>query len=313
MPRFGLEVKCTEPPSAFRRSRIPASPSPSEWWIRSAAKPTPLSRTVHETRPDLELDARAARPGVLEHVVQRLLDDPIQSDLHHGGQAAGFFPFYRDRDTGAPGHVFGEELQRGQQAQPIEDDWPQFVREVPQLRLDPVQQRLDLLQPGTALRRQLVRYVGDSEVHRGKELSRLVVQRVCDPLRLVFQRLVQSLPGAGALARAAMAHLERRQAVGKEFVGGPDHRLRNGAARMGGKHALQGAVVGGSDVEHPQAIGQAVPSQLVCFATLRLAGVIEVLAQACPVLRGELLSVHGRRAAEAQRATSTSELSVVLA
>src|SRR3989454_11687791 len=60
-------------------------------------------------RPDLELDARAARPGVLEHVVQRLLDDPIQSDLHDGGQAARFCAFYRDRDTGASGHVFGEE------------------------------------------------------------------------------------------------------------------------------------------------------------------------------------------------------------
>ena len=61
-------------------------------------------------RPDLELDTRAPRLCVLEHVVQRLLDDPVQSDLHYGGQAARFSAFYRNRDTGASGHAFGEEL-----------------------------------------------------------------------------------------------------------------------------------------------------------------------------------------------------------
>src|SRR2546430_12045025 len=101
--------------------------------------------------PDLELDARAPRPGVLEHVVQRLLDDPIQSDLHYGGQAARLSALYRNRDTGASGHAFGEELQRGQQAQPIEDDLPQFMREVAQLRVDPVSQGLDRLSTGRAL------------------------------------------------------------------------------------------------------------------------------------------------------------------
>src|SRR6266513_1087746 len=60
--------------------------------------------------PELELDARAACLGVLEHVVQRLLDDPIQSDLHDGRQAARFSAFYRNRDTSASRHAFGEEL-----------------------------------------------------------------------------------------------------------------------------------------------------------------------------------------------------------
>src|SRR5205823_6107816 len=155
---------------------------------------------AHGTRYALgglaKLDVRRARAGVLDHVVERFLRDPIERDLHGGRQASGELAAHRDGHPGTPADVLGKKLQRRHEPEPIEHHRPQLVGEVAQLRFDLAQEPLHLVETLAMTRRQFVRDVGDRHVHRGEQLSGLVVQRVGDLLYLVFQRLVQLPPHA---------------------------------------------------------------------------------------------------------------------
>src|SRR5205814_22250 len=144
------------------------------------------------------LDVRCARPGVLDHVVERFLRDPIERDLHRRRQASAELAAHPDGHPGTPAHVLGKKLQRGHEPEPIEHHRPQLVGDVAQLRLDLAQEPLHPVETLAVVRRQLVRDVGDCDVHRGEKLSGLVVQRVGDLFRFVFQRFGQLPPYACA-------------------------------------------------------------------------------------------------------------------
>ena len=164
---------------------------------------------------------------MLDHVVERFLRDPIERDLHRRRQASAELAAHPDGHPGTPAHVLGKKLQRGHEPEPIEHHRPQLVGDVAQLRLDLAQEPLHPVETLAVVRRQLVRDVGDCDVHRGEKLSGLVVQRVGDLLRFVFQRFGQLPPYACAahglllLANDALSLLHETDGYG---VGDPVRR-----------------------------------------------------------------------------------------
>ena len=108
----GPDVTSSVPPSSSTRSRMPARPKPAPG--APASKPRPSSVTLEMQHaavlPRLHRHARGAR--VLDGVVQRLLDDPVERRLHLGRAAALERELGRDLEPVARRGARGELLDR---------------------------------------------------------------------------------------------------------------------------------------------------------------------------------------------------------
>src|SRR5918999_4124742 len=129
--------------------------------------------------------------------------------------------------------------------------------------------------------------VGERQVHRSEQLPGLIVQRVGNPLCFLFQRVVETLPGVGTRARAAMAHFERRQTLGEELARRRDHRVRSARAQQ----RAQGIVMSGGELEHTEAVFKGSLPEAVGPAAALLSRIVEITAQAGRIPDAEALAL----------------------
>src|SRR5947208_267352 len=134
------------------------------------------SVVAHVTRQravaPLELDVGPPGPSVLGHVGQRSLDDPIQRDLHRRSQSLPGGPFHGDRQPGPLRHALRQVLDGRDQPELVQHRWPQLVGEAPELLVDLVEERAELLQALLHRRRRITGDLVDREIERRQELSR---------------------------------------------------------------------------------------------------------------------------------------------
>src|SRR5689334_19853022 len=274
------------------------------------AAPVVVHAAAHPGRRELQLDGGAARVRVLDGVVQRLLHDPVQRGLDARGQALLRLRGHRDRQPGALGDLLRQEFERGDQPQVVEHGRPQLVRQVAQLPVDSAQQLLDLVEALARGGRQVAGDVGQQDVHRGQQLAGLVVQGMGDALDLALEDVVEVPQRAGAFLRAAMAHLERRQALGEECLGGREPALW---VRSLPCDAAQRMVMDRRQLERAAAVDQRAARQVVAAAQHRLAAVLQVGLQQVLVTLGQLARVHRAQRSPLVQTTSTAASSVRLA
>src|SRR3954468_1526875 len=138
-----------------------------------------------------DADADLRRVGMLADVGQRLLDNAINSRCDHRRQAV---------DRGVDGYpdsaplreTVGQELERSRKTEIVQDPRPQFVRQAPELLLDPVQMGIDVAQALPHRGGQIVSDFREHHVRGGEQLARLVVKRLGNPLRLALEAVVQT-------------------------------------------------------------------------------------------------------------------------
>ena len=190
-------------------------------------------------------------PGVLDHVRQRLLDDPVEGGLDRRRQP--FLAQHRlelDRDRGLLGEGLGQALERGHEPEVVERLRAELDGEAPHVveRLDEqrAQARRRLARPGLVLglldRPQ-------AEQHRGERLAGLVVQLARQPAPLELLRVDDARDrvardprrevgrdrGARGEGLGEAQVLLREAGVRAALVVGDDDADRLAASRAGGR------------------------------------------------------------------------------
>jgi hypothetical protein len=172
--------------------------------------------TEHVILPD-EANDDAGRTRVPGHVRQRFLHGPVDEGLDGGRQAAAGRSLNRDTKSGSPGNALCKEFHTGHEAEIIQEHRPELVREAAELLLDLGEHVPDDLHAFACAVRQLGPKILQGHVDAGKQLARLVVQRMSNPSGLSLQDLMQ---GPGSRRRVAGRPLERRECLHQEFFGG---------------------------------------------------------------------------------------------
>src|SRR5215510_7966007 len=91
-----------------------------------------------------EVNAHARRVGVLGHVVERFLNDPVESRLDRGPRPALHRALHGNRQARALGDPFSQEFEGREQPEVIQDRWTEFMRKTSQLLGDLVEKLSDL-------------------------------------------------------------------------------------------------------------------------------------------------------------------------
>ena len=175
------------------------------------------------------------------------------------------------------GESLPEEVERGHEAEIVEDGGAQLVGQPPELVLDAVEEALHLLQALGDVGRHVSRNVVDGEVHGREQLPRLVVELVRDAPGLLLQVVVQASERRVRLADRAMRHLERREALERELAR-LAHQL-DAVVRPPEARDEERLVQHRRHVQHAEARGQRAPPELVRGEQRRLAALREMALQ----------------------------------
>src|SRR6185295_9961508 len=117
-------------------------------------------------------------------VVQRLLYHAVDRRLDGLRQAAERTRVDGDDEPAALLDAGGEEFERRHEADFLEHARPYFVRDASQLFFDGVEILADFVEPLTGRLRHVWTDVAEREMRGREQLSRFVVQRLRDRLRL---------------------------------------------------------------------------------------------------------------------------------
>lgn len=165
--------------------------------------------------------------AVAHRIGQRFLDHAVERNRRVGRELRRHCHVDHDAQPEILTHAVGERLHGRQQAEMVEDRRPQLVDDPPQLQIDERDHVLDRQQACVG-RRQLLTQPVDGQIDRRQQLPDLVVERVSDPPRLLFERVLQRRRGRGATKDHAIARPHARR------LGARRHRPRREENGAGG-------------------------------------------------------------------------------
>jgi hypothetical protein len=151
-------------------------------------------------------------------VCEGLLDNPIKNNLNGRWQTVQHRAGQNDFQVVTLGNTFDQGLECRNKPEIVEHRRPKIVRYFPQLQLDQLEHVFDLLETCATGRWQLAGCLIQTDKDRREKLSRLVVDRVRDPLRLGLQHLID--PGQGetaVIARATYRWLSTNDSISQEI------------------------------------------------------------------------------------------------
>src|SRR5262249_9115998 len=129
---------------------------------------------------------------VLQDVRDGLVHDAIQGRLDHRRQAPGAAGVDTDGQRRATRDAAGEGLQRGTEAEIVENRGPQFVREATELAGDLLEDDADFLKALAGGRRDAAAQTGQRELRHDHELPGLIVNLVGQAPGFRLQRVVHA-------------------------------------------------------------------------------------------------------------------------
>src|SRR5882672_10687528 len=233
----------------------------------------------------VKLDADLGRPRVAQGVVERFPRHPVEHGLDGLRQALRGRLFDRDPQARALRNPFGEVLERRNQAEVLEYGGPQFVRQAAQLFLDLIEQPGRLRNPDGRFRMRL-REIGQLDVDRDQQLAGFVVQRVGNALGFLLQHFVEPAQREAGVTKAAIRHLEGRQAFGEKLRRAGDDRLAIAGGFCAGKERRDTLVVNAGEIDERRAFDQSAAPDLVGPFERALANARDIGLEESPVLSG---------------------------
>src|SRR5216110_3423465 len=146
----GLDLQCPRErsdPLANSNQSQTAAPLTRALGRGGKAHPVVADRASNQAVLVQQRDRDARGLGVPGRVVQRFLDDPIERRLDDRRQPFLGRALDDDGNPRAPGNSVPQELDRGDEAQVVEDQRSKLVRNSAELLLDPIQKAAHVFEP----------------------------------------------------------------------------------------------------------------------------------------------------------------------